>query len=322
MKLQKKYTLVELADKYNCEVKNDKSTHVDSICSLNNPEKNCLVFISDRNSVELSLNENICAVITTNEISTSINKPCIISKNPQFVFSKILNDNHDDNFSIFKLQDTSSLKGVSGQAKIAEGACIASDAQIGKNSLVYPNVTIYSNVSIGENVRIHSGAVIGSDGFGLVKDEKDLWQKVPQVGGVKIGDNVEIGANTTIDRGSIDVTCIMDNVKIDNLVHIAHNVYIGQNTAIAACVGIAGSTRIGKNCTIGGGVGVNGHIEITDEVHIHGMAMVTKSLEQSGHYASGTTIEPATSWRRNQARFKDLDNILRKLTRDKGATNE
>ena len=322
MKLQKKYTLVEIAEKYDCKLKNNEDTSIESLCSLDSPDKGCLVFVTEIKSIDLTLSNNIVAVITTNEISEFIKKPCIITSNPQLLFADILNDNYEDNFSLFKLQDMSSYKGVSENAKVAVGAVIASDVHIDDNSLVYPNVTIYSNVSIGKNTRIHSGAVIGSDGFGLVKNNKNLWQKVPQVGGVIIGDDVEIGANTTIDRGSIDQTRIMDNVKVDNLVHIAHNVFIDQNTAIAACVGIAGSTRIGKNCTIGGGVGVNGHINIADNVHIHGMAMVTRSLDQSGSYASGTTIEPVNSWRRNQARFKELDNVLKKLTKDKGVKNE
>ena len=126
-----------------------------------------------------------------------------------------------------------------------------------------------------------------------------------------IGNNVEIGANTTIDKGTIDSTVISDNVKIDNLVHVAHNVKIGKNTAIAACVGIAGSTDIGENCTIGGGSGLNGHINIADNVHIHGMTMVTKSIKEPGMYASGTTVEPADSWRKNQARFKELDSFVK-----------
>ena len=168
---------------------------------------------------------------------------------------------------------------------------------------------------------IHSGSVIGADGFGLVLNEQKVWEKIPQVGGVRIGDFVEIGANSTIDRGSLDMTRIENNVKIDNLVHIAHNVQIGTNTAIAACVGIAGSTVIGKNCTIGGGSGVNGHITIADDIHIHGMTMVTKSLLKPGQYASGTTVESVDSWRRNQARFKNLDSTLKNVIRNKGDTN-
>ena len=126
-----------------------------------------------------------------------------------------------------------------------------------------------------------------------------------------IDNNVEIGANSTIDKGTLDSTMISNNVKIDNHVHIAHNVFIGENTAIAACVGIAGSTSIGKNCIIGGGAGINGHISITDNVHIHGMTMVTKSITEQGMYASGTTVEPVASWRKNQARFKELDSLAK-----------
>ena len=147
----------------------------------------------------------------------------------------------------------------------------------------------------------------------MVKDESNFWFKVPQIGDVIIEDNVEIGANSTTDRGAIDSTIIRRNVKIDNQVQIAHNVEIDENTAIAACVGIAGSTTIGKNCTIGGGSGINGHIQICDDVHINGMTMVTKSISEAGSYASGTTVQKASIWRKNQARFKNLDQIVKKI---------
>ena len=158
---------------------------------------------------------------------------------------------------------------------------IGENVSIGNNCLLYPGVFINHDTIIGDNVIIHPNAVIGSDGFGLYHDE-NTWVKMPHVGSVIIEDNVEIGSGTTIDRGMIDNTYIRENCKIDNLVHIAHNVTIGENTAIAACTGIAGSTIIGNNCTIGGGVGINGHITICDNVHIHGMTMVTKSIKKEG----------------------------------------
>ena len=322
MLLTKKHTILQLAEKYNCEIKGDKQTQINSFASLAKPTDESLVFINDKKMLELADNDNITCLLTTDELSKSINKSCLISTNPQLTFSRMLADNIKEKINFHTIKDTTKYKSIASTTLIADSADVSDDVVIGDNCIIYPNVTIYSNVKIDSNVIIHSGAVIGADGFGLVLNEEKLWEKIPQVGGVSIGDFVEIGANTTIDRGSIDMTRIEQNVKIDNLVHIAHNVQIGSNTAIAACVGIAGSTIIGKNCTIGGGSGINGHIIITDDVHIHGMTMVTKSLLKPGQYASGTTVEPVESWRRNQARFKSLDNTLKKFNRDIGEKND
>ena len=182
---------------------------------------------------------------------------------------------------------------------------IGTNVKIGKNCLFYPGVFINHNTEIGDNVIIHPNAVIGSDGFGLYLDQK-IWHKIPHIGKVVIEDNVEIGSCTTVDRGMIDNTFLKSNCKIDNLVHIAHNVTIGCNTAIAACTGIAGSSTIGDNCTIGGGVGINGHISICDNVHIHGMSMITKSIKSEGEYASAMAADTVRNWRRNQVLFRNL----------------
>lgn len=322
MLLTKKHTILQLAKKYDCDIKGDKDTYVCSLASLFKPTDESLVFMNDKKMLEQANNTKIACLLTTNELSKSIDKSCLISSNPQLTFSRILKDNTKEKIHSHAIKDITGYKNIAPTALIAETADVADDAIIGENCIIYPNVTIYSNTKLGSNVTVHSGAVIGADGFGLVQNEQKLWEKIPHVGGVSLGNFVEIGANTTIDRGSIDMTRIENNVKIDNLVHIAHNVQIGENTAIAACVGIAGSTIIGKNCTIGGGSGINGHISVTDNVHIHGMTMVTKSLLESGQYASGTTVEPVDSWRRNQARFKNLDNALKKLNKDKGEKND
>ena len=322
MLLTKKHTILQLAEKYNCDIKGDKDTNICSLASLAKPTDDSLVFMSDKKMLKLIDNNKISCLLTTQELSASIKKSCLISTNPQLTFSRMLRDNTEEKIHSHDIKDISTFKNISSTALIANSADIAVDVIVGDNCVIYPNVTIYDNVQIGNNVIIHSGAVIGSDGFGLVLNEENSWEKIPQVGGVSIGNSAEIGANTTIDRGSLDMTKIGDNVKIDNLVHVAHNVQIGANTAIAACVGIAGSTTIGKNCTIGGGSGVNGHINIVDNVHIHGMTMVTKSLLKPGVYASGTTVEPVDSWRRNQARFKSLDDTLKKVNKSKGEKNE
>jgi UDP-3-O-[3-hydroxymyristoyl] glucosamine N-acyltransferase len=167
-------------------------------------------------------------------------------------------------------------------------------------------------VEIGERVVLHPGVVIGSDGFGLA-NEDGRWLKVPQLGSVRIGNDVEVGAATTIDRGSLDDTLIADGVKLDNLVRVAHNVRIGAHTAIAACVGISGSARLGSHCRIGGGAGILGHLEITDHVVITAMTLVTKSINRPGVYSSGVPAQENALWNRNNARFRCLDRLARKF---------
>lgn len=201
---------------------------------------------------------------------------------------------------------------------IDEGCFIGANSYVGKNSCVgldtilHPNVTLYNGVSLGNNCIIHSGSVVGADGFGFAPSAEG-WQKIHQLGGVRIGNNVEVGANTTIDRGALDDTVVEDGVKIDNLVQIAHNVYIGENTAIASSVAIAGSAVIGKRCTISGCAGIVGHISICDDVHITGMTMVSKSILKAGSYSSGVPMNETKKWRKNAARFNHLDEIARQI---------
>jgi UDP-3-O-[3-hydroxymyristoyl] glucosamine N-acyltransferase len=183
---------------------------------------------------------------------------------------------------------------------------------IGDQTRIHPNATIYHGIHVGSHCIIHSGSVIGADGFGF-SPSKDGWIKIHQLGGVIIGNNVEIGANTTIDRGALDDTIIGDGVIIDNLVQIAHNVRIGKNTAIAANVGIAGSCTLGNSCIIAGGVGIAGHLTLVDNVHITAMTMVSSSINEPGSYSSGTALSPTKEWRKNAARFRNLDTLATRL---------
>ena len=183
-------------------------------------------------------------------------------------------------------------------------------------------MVICHDVQIGERVNISPGAVIGGEGFGLAQEDGH-WLNVPQLGSVRIGNDVEIGANTTIDRGALEDTVLEDGVRLDNQIQVAHNVHIGAHTAIAGCVGISGSARIGRHCMIGGGAGIVGHLEITDNVIITGMTMVTKSITRPGVYSSGVPAQDNDSWNRNYARLRQLDRIARKvqaLERQLGAT--
>jgi UDP-3-O-[3-hydroxymyristoyl] glucosamine N-acyltransferase len=196
--------------------------------------------------------------------------------------------------------------------EIGAGCVVEENVSIAAHSCLRANVTLCYDVVIGERVLIHSGVVIGADGFGIAND-KGRWIKVPQLGSVEIGNDVEIGANTTIDRGAIDSTIISDGVKLDNQIQIAHNVFIDEHTVIAGCVGIAGSTQIGKHCAIGGGTGIAGHITICDAVQFTGMSMVTKSIKEPGVYSSGIPVEPSREWHKNVIRYRNLDKFNERL---------
>jgi UDP-3-O-[3-hydroxymyristoyl] glucosamine N-acyltransferase len=205
--------------------------------------------------------------------------------------------------------------------EIGPGCVIGVDAEVGKDTKLIANVTLCHQVKIGSNVILHPGVVIGADGFGLAVDE-GRWIKVPQVGTVLIGDDVEIGANTTVDRGAIEDTVIGKGVKLDNLIQIGHNVHIDDHTAIAACTAIAGSTRIGKHCAIGGCVGIVGHLEITDNVTITGMSHVSQAITEPGVYSSGTPLEENNKWHRNFIRLKQLDEMARRLRKMEKQINQ
>tara|TARA_R110002110_G_scaffold33533_1_gene114840 strand:+ start:162069 stop:163157 length:1089 start_codon:yes stop_codon:yes gene_type:complete len=199
---------------------------------------------------------------------------------------------------------------IGENAIVHTGSVIGDNCVIGANTLLNPKVTIYGGVRIGEDCVIHSGVVIGADGFGFVK-QGERWVKVPQIGGVSIGHRVEIGANTTIDRGAIDDTIIEDDVILDNLIQIGHNVKIGQGSAIAACTGIAGSSEIGKHCLIGGATNINGHLKIADFVNIVGCSNVGRSITKpGGAYASGNTVTDIRTWKKNLVRYHQLDKIV------------
>jgi UDP-3-O-[3-hydroxymyristoyl] glucosamine N-acyltransferase len=172
-------------------------------------------------------------------------------------------------------------------------------------------VTLVQDVRLGKRVLVHPGAVIGADGFGLAF-AKDHWEKVPQLGGVVVGDDCEIGANTTIDRGALGDTVLEEDVRLDNQIQIAHNVFVGAHTAMAGCAAVAGSARIGRYCLIGGAAGILGHLEIADRVTVTAMSLVTHSLREPGEYSSGTPIQENRRWRRNAARFKHLDEFVRR----------
>ncbi len=241
----------------------------------------------------------------------------------------------------------SDASGVAGDARIGPG-CVVEDgaileagvvigaqcyigrrARIGAGTRLHPRVTVLDDCSIGARGIVHSGAVIGSDGFGFAR-EAGRWSKIPQLGAVVIGDDVEIGANCTIDRGALDDTVIGDGCKLDNLIQIAHNVRIGEHTALAGCVGVAGSAVIGARCMIGGSAGILGHLEICDDVVISAMSLVTRSIDQPGFYSGVFPLMPNAEWERSaatlrqlpalRARLRALERLAREQSDDANAT--
>ncbi|UOF16647.1 UDP-3-O-(3-hydroxymyristoyl)glucosamine N-acyltransferase [Lysobacter capsici] len=203
---------------------------------------------------------------------------------------------------------------IEAGAMIGPGCVIGEDCVVGAGSELIARVTLVTRVRLGQRVLIHPGAVLGADGFGLAM-EAGRWLKVPQLGGVSIGDDCEIGANTTIDRGAIEDTVLEEDVRLDNQIQIGHNVHIGAHSAMAGCSAAAGSARIGRYCLIGGAAGVLGHLEICDKVTITAMSLVTSSIREPGEYSSGTPLMDNRSWRKNAARFKQLDAIARRTAR-------
>lgn len=201
---------------------------------------------------------------------------------------------------------------IGADAVIGPGCVLERGVHIGNGTRLVANVTVYYGCRIGARGLLHAGAVIGSDGFGFAHD-RGAWVKVPQLGAVMIGDDVEIGANTSIDRGAVEDTVIEDGVKLDNQIQVAHNVRVGAHTAMAGCVGVAGSAVIGKHCAIGGGAGILGHLEIADGTTVTAMSLVTKSLKEPGVYSSGTPLERSEQWHKNTVRFKQLDEMARRL---------
>jgi UDP-3-O-[3-hydroxymyristoyl] glucosamine N-acyltransferase len=206
---------------------------------------------------------------------------------------------------------------IEAGALLGPGCVIGEDCVVGAGSVLVARVTLVRRVRLGRRVRIHPGAVLGADGFGLAMDALDggepRWINVPQLGGVRIGDDCEIGANTTIDRGALEDTVLEEDVRLDNQIQIGHNVVVGAHTAMAGCVAVAGSARIGRYCLIAGGAGIVGHIRLGDRVTVTAMSLVTHSLEGPGEFSSGTPIQDNRTWRRNAARFKQLDALARRL---------
>jgi UDP-3-O-[3-hydroxymyristoyl] glucosamine N-acyltransferase len=210
---------------------------------------------------------------------------------------------------------------IGARSSIGPGCVLLADVTIGADTRLVASVTLCNSVAIGERCVLHAGVAVGADGFGFAPDVGGLV-KVPQIGGVRIGNDVEIGANTTIDRGTIEDTVIEDGVKLDNQIQIGHNVRLGAHTVIAGCTGISGSTTIGARCVIAGQVGIAGHLTICDDVFVTGRSFVNSSIRKPGYYSGGITVDEAARFRKNAARFHRLDELARQVRRLTGGPPE
>ena len=333
--ITRKANLKELADSIGAEFCGEPLTTISAIATLERAQKNELSFFANRKYYQCLLVTKASIVILHPDDQAVCPTNTILSPEPYLAYAKIATWLTQSNKQQSKIASTAIISNtvmmgnntiIADHVTIESGCkignnvtihagCVLSDSvTIGDDTTLYPNVSIYSGVTLGSECIIHSGVVIGSDGFGIA-NEQGKWIKVPQLGSVIIGNRVEIGANTTIDRGAIDNTIIEDGVKLDNQIQVAHNVHIGENTVIAGCVGIAGSSTIGKSCAIGGGAGILGHLTIADGVHITATSLVTKSIHKTGIYSSGTPLQESSLWHKNFVRFKQLDKIARRLTK-------
>jgi UDP-3-O-[3-hydroxymyristoyl] glucosamine N-acyltransferase len=201
---------------------------------------------------------------------------------------------------------------IGPRARVGEGCFVGADAAIGAGTRLHPRVTIYDACRIGERVILHSGVVIGADGFGMARDA-GRWIKIPQVGAVRIGDDVEVGANTTIDRGALDDTVVEEGVKLDNQIQVGHNCRIGRHTVVSGCTGIAGSATIGAHCMIGGAAMILGHLTLGDRVHISAGSFVARSILKPGLYTGIFPIDDNAAWEKNAATLKQLHTLRERI---------
>lgn len=308
-------TLAEIQAKLGGELVGDPGVAISSIAPLADAVDGQVSFLSQRKYAPLLATTKASALILPMEAAGHFPRPHILTGNPYLYFarvSQLLNPVTIPDPRIHPTAVIAPTAKIGRNAVIHAGVVIGEDVCIGDDALIYPNVTIYHDCHIGDRVVIHAGVVIGADGFGNAKDG-DVWIKIPQIGRVIMGDDVEVGANTCIDRGALDDTVIGNGVKIDDQIMIGHNCRIGNNTAIAACAGIAGSTIIGERCLVGGAAMFSGHIEITDDVQISGGSAIIKNIKKPGQYTGVFPSVPHADWLHIAANLRQLDGLSKKI---------
>jgi len=326
-------SLGELATQFGCELIGDPDVVIDDVASLRNAGPDSLTFLSSSSFRGRLNSTRAAAVIVRQEDAEYARTAVLIHDDPYACYARIAAVVHPPpvyESGIHSSAVVAATATISDSAHIAPNAVIGDRSSIGDNSYVGPgcvvgtdctvgddcrliaNVTLVKKVTLGVRAIVHPGAVIGADGFGNARTDEG-WVKIPQLGGVQIGDDVEIGANTTIDCGALGDTVLEDGVRLDNLVMIAHNVRIGAHTAMVAMVAIGGSTIIGKRCLFAGMAGTVGHITICDDAVINGQGMVTKDITEPGAYASSFPSVKAREWNRMVARVRRLDSLARRV---------
>jgi UDP-3-O-[3-hydroxymyristoyl] glucosamine N-acyltransferase len=331
--IQSGFTLADLAQRLGAELVGDPQHHITALATLQSATPAELSFIANPVYKKYLATTKAGAVLVSPELASMVPGNKLIVANPYICYAQLtpLFDSHlqrqpgihpsaviGENCVIGKdvhidaqvvLADGVVL---GNEVSIGAGCYIGADSQLGDRTRLHANVTIYHGVSIGTDCLFHSGSVIGADGFGFAPSSQG-WVKIHQLGGVRIGNRVEVGANSAIDRGALDDTVISDGVIIDNLVQIGHNVRLGKNTAIAGHSAVAGSVTIGENCTIAGKVGIAGHLHLADKVHVSAMTLVSGSIDNPGSYSGSLPIGPTKEWRKNAARFRQLDQLTTRL---------
>jgi UDP-3-O-[3-hydroxymyristoyl] glucosamine N-acyltransferase len=325
--VQEDYSLGELAVRFGLGLRGEPDLRVSRVATLSNAGPGALSFLANPRYRRQMESTRATAVLVAAEHAANCPVAALIDPNPYRAYARIADLLHPQvppTAGIHPSAVVASSARIAASATVAPLVVIEDDVEIGERVFVGPGcvvqrgarvgadsrlisrVNVCAAVRIGRRCVLHPGVVIGADGFGFAADA-GTWVKVPQVGSVEVGDDVEIGANTTIDRGAIDDTVVEDGVKLDNQIQVGHNVTIGAHTAIAGCVGISGSTTIGRRCMIGGAVGIAGHLTIADDVVVTGLTLVSASIKEAGSYSSGIPAEETRKWRRMVARFRRLD---------------
>jgi UDP-3-O-[3-hydroxymyristoyl] glucosamine N-acyltransferase len=326
-------TVAELAQRYGLELRGAGAARIDGVAALHDAGPAQLSFLANPQYRARLRETRAAAVVLRDADAAGCPVPALVSRNPYADFARIaaLYESRpaapagvhasavlapdavvEAGASIGPLCVVGARSRIAAGAEIGPGCVIGHDCVVGAHSRLVARVTLVARVVLGQRVLVHPGAVLGADGFGLAMDAGH-WLKVPQLGGVQVGDDCEIGANTTIDRGALGDTVLEEDVRLDNQVQIGHNCRIGAHTAMAGCVGVAGSTTIGKYCLVAGAAGISGHLTICDKVTISAMTMVIRNITEPGEYSSGLPMQDNRSWKRNIARFRHLDEIVRKL---------
>jgi UDP-3-O-[3-hydroxymyristoyl] glucosamine N-acyltransferase len=327
------YRLADIVARFGGQVEGDADTQVRQIGTLEKATAGQIAFLANAKYRNQLVGSKASAVILSRADADATALPRIVCDNPYSYFAKLsafLNPLPECVPGIHPSAVIGKGTRISPQAHIGPlvtvgdgatigagtvvmaGCSIGEGATLGENTLLYPRATVYHGCVIGNHVIVHSGAVIGADGFGMAWEE-GRWLKIPQIGRVLIGDHVEIGANTTIDRGALDDTVIEEDVKLDNQIQVAHNVRIGAHTAIAGCVGIAGSANIGKYCRIGGSAGILGHLSIADGVEISSFTLISKSIREKGVYSGIYPFSDKDAWLKSAAHLRHLDDMFARI---------